>query len=39
MIYVEILEKTYTVDFNQMLTDVEQKINDTKDGLFASIEE
>ena len=36
---LETLEKTYTVDFNQVLTDVEQKINDTKDGLFAGFEE
>ena len=36
---LETLEKTYTVDFNKVLTDVEQKINDTKDGLFASFEE
>ena len=35
---LEELEKTLSVDFNQILTDVEQKINDTKDGLFADFE-
>ena len=35
---LEELEKTSSVDFNQVLTDVEQKINDTKDGLFADFE-
>lgn len=35
---LEVLEKNSSVDFNQVLTDVEQKINDTKDGLFADFE-
>lgn len=35
---LEELEKTSSVDFNKVLTDVEQKINDTKDGLFADFE-